>query len=177
MADCGFEKRDFRKVLHTRAARCFSGKPVVGSSRKATRLENLTLRQRVVLWRSNAELVMFGSALPGGVLHGPGLGRGIRLPPLQDPQGRVSGPAGALPRSPVCRQVWKSCLSTFPINRPDLIFNSRCVHTATSCEWTPQTQTRCTSEACVSTMKTASRKPYSSSSRLCAWPQTTKRPA
>ena len=42
---------------------------------------------------------------PGGVLYGPGPGRSQRVSPLQDPEGRVSGPAGTLPRGPVGCQV------------------------------------------------------------------------
>lgn len=63
----------------------------------------LHLEQLVWLEIQTFFTLVFG--FPGGVLYGSGLSCGFCLPPLQDPQGWVSGSTGALSRSPVCSKV------------------------------------------------------------------------
>lgn len=63
----------------------------------------LHLEELVWLEMQTFFTLVFG--FPGGVLYGSGLSCGFCLPPLQDPQGWVSGSTGALSRSPVCSKV------------------------------------------------------------------------
>lgn len=65
-------------------------------------MQNLNfLFEFIAQWIKYWNVLMGSCADPGGVLHGPGLSCGYSLPPLQNPQGRVSGSAGSLSRSPV----------------------------------------------------------------------------
>lgn len=75
MAEIGFDKRDFRmvssSVFYTLSSFCYVCVP----------------------WCVKQLLLLF----LGGVLHGPGPGVRLRLPQVQDTEGRVLSAAGTLP--------------------------------------------------------------------------------
>lgn len=78
MAEIGFDKRDFRMV----SCIVISNWPFCTQASKNN------------CWWS-----------PGGFLHGPGLGVRTKLSQVQDPEGRMFGPAWTLPWGSVCSQV------------------------------------------------------------------------
>lgn len=130
-----------------------------------------------VIWGYNC--VVFGCGPDsGGVLHGPGLSFGFCLPPLQNPQSRMSRSAWTLSRSSVCSKVRAAVMDShyFLFHFFVPFFKASLFFTVTSCEWILQMQTRCMFEACVFIMRTASIKRCSSLSRLWKWHLTMKKP-
>lgn len=118
---------------------------------------------------------------PGCVLHGPGPGVRTRLPQVQDPEGRMLGPAGTLPWGSVCSQVHQ-LLPDSPSHRVWykpcwnwMFANAVCPCVAIFCEWTRPMRTPCMSAVSVCIMRTALTRPSNSLSKPCAWLPTTKR--